>query len=318
MAAAGSPAASQAVCVAQAIEIPTQRGRALGARLHTPDRPVASVIVHGATAVPQRFYAAFAETMAELGLAVLTYDYRGIGLSVDRPCRDDPVTMADWIDDAAAAQTWLAERYPALPLLGIGHSFGGQIGAAVQASRPTDAMLLVGAQSGYYRSFPAGERERLWLTWRVGVPALTRVFGCVPRWAGLGEALPAGVAQQWARWCLSPDYFVSELPQLAERIATYQGRVLALSFTDDEFAPRQNVQWLNRRFSAAQLEHRHLAPSMVGLAAIGHFGLFRKQAKHALWPLAAAFFQDAAVRGHGSDRGSRLLREIMTDLDYGR
>ena len=227
IAAAGLRAASQAGFVAEvpstrrhepsaasrALEIPTADGRTLGARLFSHASPVAALAVHGATAVPQRFYEPFAQAMAEFGFAVLTYDYRGIGASADRPLADDPATMTDWIDDAAAAHGWLADALPQLPLLAVGHSFGGQFAAILDDERPADALVLVGAQSGYFGTFEPIDRGKLWLTWRLGVPALTAAFGYLPAWAGLGEDLPSGVARQWARWCSSPDYMLSEHPE---------------------------------------------------------------------------------------------------------
>ena len=317
--AAASVGASQADDVVQALEIPTAGGRRLGARLFSHPASVAALVVHGATAVPQRFYEPFAQAMAELGFAVLTYDYRGVGASADRPLSDDPTTMTDWIDDAAAAQGWLSNTLPDVPLLAIGHSFGGQVAAILDEERPADALVLVAAQSGYFGTFAARERGRLWLTWKVGVPALTSVFGYLPAWAGLGEDLPSGVARQWARWCSSPDYMLSEHPELEPRLAQYRGRVLALSFTDDSFAPRVNIEWLNAKLSSAEVDHRHLAPSAVGLAEVGHFGLFRRYARESLWSLVAAFLLDAAYkRRTGRSQDSLLLREIMADLQHGR
>jgi len=323
--AAVAPAASQAQIVAKTspaaktVAIPTESGRELGARLYAHPFPVAALIVHGATAVPQRFYEPFAQAMAEFGFAVLTYDYRGVGASADRPLADDPTTMTDWVDDAAAAQTWLVETLPDLPLLVVGHSFGGQFAATLEEERPADALVLVGAQSGYFGSFAPVERGKLWLTWKLGIPALTTAFGYLPGWAGLGEDLPSGVARQWARWCSSPDYMLSELPELERPLASYRGRVLALSFTDDDFAPRANVEWLNSKLKSAELVHRHLEPAAVGLPEVGHFGLFRKRSRQALWSLVAAFLLDVAYkRRSGRPRDSLLLQEIMADLQYGR
>lgn len=302
-----------------ALTIPTVGGRRLGARLFSHPSPVAALAIHGATAVPQRFYEPFAQAMAEFGFAVLTYDYRGVGASADRPLADDPTTMTDWIDDAAAAHGWLADTLPELPLLAVGHSFGGQFAAVLDDERPADALVLVGAQSGYFGTFEPIDRGKLWLTWRLGVPALTAAFGYLPAWAGLGEDLPTGVARQWARWCSSPNYMLSEHPELEPRLAAYEGRVLALSFTDDTFAPRANVEWLNGKLSSADVDHRHLKPSTVGLADVGHFGLFRRRSRESLWSLVAAFLLDAAYkRRTGRPQDSLLLQEIMSDLQYGR
>ena len=164
------------------------------------------------------------------------------------------------------------------------------------------------------------------------MPLFARAFGYIPGWAGLGEDLPAGVARQWARWCLSPDYFASERPELRERLAAYDGRVLALGFSDDAFAPEGNVRWVVQQLDRARVEHQQLRPQDVGLPELGHFGAFRATAATTLWPRLVAFLRDAATHGAGDrardDDGARASslarelepfeREVLADLQYGR
>lgn len=307
------------------IGIPTREGRCLGAVCHEPLGPArAQVVIHGATAVPQRYYGSFGRHLAWRGFRVLTYDYRGIGRSRQGPLDREPVTMADWIDDAEAAQRWLVERDPELPLLAVGHSFGGQIAATLDAGRRPTALVLVGSGSGFWRGYPPAQRPGLWLTWSLAMPTLSRAFGYVPGWMGLGEDLPAGVARQWARWCRSPDYFLSELPRLRDGLAGYDGRVLALSFSDDDFAPPSAIQWLLDRLEHAHVEHRHLRPEQLGLPAVGHFGAFRATAIEHLWPQAVQFLLDSsqphAGTGHPSSPSpaSQEWLDVMADLQYGR
>ncbi len=303
------------------LTIPTTNGRLLGARLYEPAVPIlGQVVIHGATATPQRYYGSFARHLAWRGLRVLTYDYRGVGDSALRSMADDPVTLGGWIEDAHAAQGWLVDRAPSLPLTSIGHSFGGQIAAGIDAGRRPSALLLVGTGSGWWRGYPPARRSGLWLAWSVGIPVLSRSFGYLPGWAGLREDLPRGVAQQWARWCMTPGYFSSEFPQLRRRLADYEGNVLALSFTDDDYAPSPNVRWLLDRLRRAQVTHRHLAPAEVGLDQIGHFGAFRPRAAEQLWPMASRFLVDATTKtGEGVQwRPSPALMEVMDDLQYGR
>lgn len=305
------------------IRIPTGDGRQLGATCHEPVGPArAQVVIHGATAVPQRFYGSFARHLAWRGFRVLTYDYRGIGRSRALPLRDEAVTMAGWIDDASAAQRWLVDRDPQLPLLAIGHSFGGQIAPTLDAGRRPAAIAMVGSGSGWWRGYSAAQRPGLWLTWSLAMPVLGRTLGYVPGWTGLGEDLPAGVARQWARWCRSPDYFLSELPHLRERLADYDGRVLALSFSDDAFAPLPAVRWLLDRLSRAEVEHQHLRPEQAALESVGHFGAFRTIAVERLWPRIVRFLDDATAAstlgGLAPRPASPLLLEVMADLQHGR
>jgi len=81
--------------------------------VHSTAPARAQVVIHGATAVPQRFYRDWATHLAERGAAVLTYDHRGIGRSRRGPLGRDRVIMADRIDDA---EVEIAEL--ALPAVG--------------------------------------------------------------------------------------------------------------------------------------------------------------------------------------------------------
>lgn len=312
------------------LTIPTADGRTLAALLYEPvGEPVAQVIIHGATATPQRYYGSFARHLAWRGFRVLTYDYRGIGRSRRERLADERVTMDGWREDAMAAQAWLVGREPARPLVAIGHSFGGQIAATVDAGRRPRALLLVASGSGFWRGYAPAQRPRLWLTWTVAMPLLARAFGYVPGWAGLGEDLPAGAARQWARWCLHPEYFLGERPDLRERLAAYDGRVLSLGFDDDDFAPEGNVRWLVQQLRSARAEHHQLTPRALGLPALGHFGAFRATAATTLWPRLVAFLHDAAAHDvEEEDHGARpwssprvpepFEQEVLADLQYGR
>ncbi|MCH9686764.1 MAG: hypothetical protein K0V04_35350, partial [Deltaproteobacteria bacterium] len=233
---------------------------------------------------------------------------------------EDPTTMSDWIDDAAAAQRWLVEQGPHLPLLCVGHSFGGQAATVLSNAGRPDAIVTVGAGSGFWRGSPTGLAARRWLAWTVALPTMCRTFGYLPGWAGLGEDLPAGVARQWAKWCRAEGYFLGEYPQWRAMMAAYDGPVLALSFTDDDYAPVPNVRWLLGRLTNADVEHRHLRPGQVDLPRVGHFGFFRASAAGPLWSHAVLALQHATRQASlGRVRpASRALRDVMADLQYGQ
>lgn len=290
-------------------------GRAIGVRRFDPIGELRSqVVVHGATAVSQRYYQAWATHLAERGHRVFTYDYRGVGRSRrEGSLARDPSTMTDWMDDAALVQRTVIRRDHGVPMIAVGHSFGGQIAASLRPA--ADAIVTVGAQGGYVGRFAFPQRLRIHAVMHWGIPALVASAGYLPGWAGLGEDLPPEVARQWARWCRSPRYFLSELPQLAELMARWSGPMLALSFTDDDYASLTNVEWLLGHFEAARIDHQHLDPSDVGLPGIGHFGLFRRGASAALWPRIDRFID--ALLG-GEDLRAESEREVLRDLQYGR
>ena len=74
------------------------------------------------------------------------------------------------------------------------HSFGGQI--ATTLSPAADAIITVGAQGGYVGRYDAPRKQWYAAVMRGLIPAITRGFGYLPGWIGLGEDLPPGVARQ--------------------------------------------------------------------------------------------------------------------------
>ncbi|TMH21490.1 MAG: alpha/beta hydrolase [Betaproteobacteria bacterium] len=147
-----------------------------------------AVLVMPATGVPQSYYAKYAAYLAERGFMVLTFDYRGIGRSRNGDIRASSARMRDWalLDAAAAA------RYLGGEIAVVGHSFGGQaLGLLPEPGRIT-AALLVGAQSGYWRHWPAhrpaGSGEAPGLLPRLA-PGLRR-GPAARRGARMGELVP--------------------------------------------------------------------------------------------------------------------------------
>jgi predicted alpha/beta hydrolase len=270
--------------------------RLLGATLFRPNQtPFGTVIIHGATATPQSFYRRFAHcTAVGTGARVLTYDYRGVGRSRPRRLRGDPATMSEWATlDAAAAHAFARERFGDEPIALVGHSFGGQLIGLLDQANEAAAAVMVGVQFGYYGHWPRRVQLRMLCIWRVLVPVLTRLYGYLPGSAGLGEDLPRGVAQQWARWCTHPDYLISEHADARERFARFDRPVLFYTFTDDKFAPSLAVTSLLEHLPAAKIVRAHIDPAEHGGAPIGHFGFFRSRFAPSLWQEAAVYLRDA-------------------------
>lgn len=320
--------------VVEALSIRAADGRRLAGDLVRPaGRACAQVVIHGATAVRRSHYLPFAKHLAASGFETLIYDYRGVGGSATDDHRSDPATMSDWISlDAPAAVRALRARAHdnALPLLAIGHSFGGQVAAALEGVEAPIAVATMGAQRGYWSEFPLAQKPRRFVEFFVLLPLLTRTLGYLPGEAGLGIDMPSGIVAEWARWCRRPDYFLGDHPSLRERLARYDGRLFALSVTDDAFAPLANVEWLLARHRRASIEHVRFAPRDAGVRSFGHFGFFRSCNASSVWPEVVGFLKESLGDGVrprrlGHDVESTIPAalgldddELLLDLDYGR
>lgn len=225
----------------QPIQFYAADGYALHGTLWSPDTvPRALVLIHPATAVPERLYAGFARYLTERGFAALTYNYRGIDAS--RPARMARLRtrMRDWVDlDVEAATAWGRQAFADLPLLAVGHSVGGHAIGLSAGSRHLRAAVMVASHAGSTRLIAqAAERLKVRLILRVLGPLMSALLGYVPgKRLGLGEDLPAGVFREWSSWTTLPRYFFDD-PTLgaAERFARQRLPILALGFDDDPWA----------------------------------------------------------------------------------
>lgn len=269
------------------ITVPARDGYALAATLFEPPSGAtdAAVVIHPATAVLQRLYRRFAAFLAAQGFAVLTYDYRGIGASRPKSLRGFQASARDWGEkDMAGVIDWVAAELKPARQLAVAHSIGGQLLGHVDTGRRVQAALLVAAQSGYYRLWPWRGRLRMNPMVHIFMPAAAHLFGRFPsRLFGLGEDLPKGVALEWARWCRNPHYMVDERGKPLRGHAKFTAPILAMSFTDDSFAPDRAVAELLSWYGSPRIERRHIRPADAGLPAIGHFGFFRLDPDTPLW-----------------------------------
>ena len=301
-------------------------GFKLGARLFPPEGPaLGTVIIHGATAVPQRFYEPLASWLQSRSLRVVTYDFRGVGESRPPSLRGLDADFDDWavLDARAAHREVRALAGGAWPAA-IGHSFGGHLLGLVDELREISGMALVGSGLPYYGHWPTPiDRARLQVIWRALVPAFTGVFGYLPGAAGLGSDLPAGVARQWARWCTRPEYFMDDHPEARARFARFDRPLLVYSFTDDQYAPEPAVKHLMRSLTAAPIDHLRIDPSDLGARTVGHFGFFRRAAETTLWPGLLRFLESVItgqkpVVESPQPWSPPTADEVMRDLQFGR
>ncbi|WP_372733774.1 serine aminopeptidase domain-containing protein [Nocardioides sp.] len=249
-------------------------GKQLAATRFEPAGPArGAVVLAPAMATPSRFYAPFATWLAESGFHVLTFDYRGTeSIAAMKAETGDALR---WAGDAASALESLVDEDLGLPLTWIGHSMGGQFLPFARHDL-LDRALIVAAGSGYWRWNSDGVRRRAPLLFRVIAPVAMRVAGYYPggRLGILGDA-PSAAMRQWSKWCMSPDYYGVDVPDLADRVAELEVPISSLSFSDDELLGPQSIRALEELFGPTVEPHR-LSPQDLDVARIGHHGFFRE------------------------------------------
>lgn len=274
------------------IRISAADGYALGGTVFDGGRgPV--VVVSGATGVHQRYYARFAAWLASEGATVITFDYRGIGESRPFRLRGFEARVRDWGEhDLEGVLRFASEAFPRRALRLVGHSVGGQLLGLAPSVARASGVMTVASQSGYWGHWPLPTKVAFAGLWYGLMPLTSSLVGYFPGKLGVGEDLPRGVAQEWARWCRSAGYFTDHGVS-PDGFARLRAPVLAFSFTDDPYAPKPAVDWLHGLLSSASVERAHLAPGDLGVRAVGHFGFFRDSFRDSLWTAARDFLLGA-------------------------
>jgi predicted alpha/beta hydrolase len=246
-----------------------------------------SVIINPATGVAASYYHYYARFLAEHGFDVLTYDYRGIGLSRPERLRGCLYRWRDWGEqDFDAALLFMEAMRSGRELLVVGHSIGGFLpGISAHADRIT-RMLSVGAQYGHWRDYAPSHRWRLFLKWHVAMPAATLLFGYFPgRRFGWLEDLPKGVALDWAlqRTWIERHSPAAEEAGAARTFKNFHAPILSVTASDDEIATVQAIRRGLCHYRNAKVEEVLLAPDELGFSRIGHFDLFHARHAAGFW-----------------------------------
>jgi predicted alpha/beta hydrolase len=276
------------------VEFTASDGYKLAAYRFDPVGPVkASVIIAAAMAVPQSFYAAFARYLAAQGYAAWTFDYRGIGESLEGPLRKVKADLGDWLTkDFDALLHEISITSPSHPVFVVGHSFGGQVAPLLPSRGRVAGLVNIAVGSGSMRHITPRVRRSAPLMWYLLAPVLCPVFGYFPgaRLGVIGN-LPTGAMFHWRRWCLTPDYLLSGEPGAREAYASADYPVLALTFADDELLLEDGSRLIHDAYRKGTVDYRVLEPGQFGLPRIGHFGFFKPQSEAALWPVVTEWLE---------------------------
>ena len=294
----GPPASAPA----KPLAITCADGVSLGGHLWSPaGPPLGTVIINPATGVAARYYHRYAAYLAGHGFAVVTYDYRGIGLSRPARLRGCGIRWRDWGErDFEAVVAFARAGDTHGPLAVVGHSIGGFLIGFAPAAVRVDRILTVGAQYAYWRDYAAAHRRLLLLRWHVVMPVLTRALGYFPgKRLGWLEDLPAGVANEWSgrRARMEASYPHPERAGILARFAAVRAPILALAMTDDEYATEAALRRTLAYYVGSDRRLAILSPTALDATSVGHFALFHSRHAARFWPLTLRWLrgEDDAV-----------------------
>lgn len=245
------------------------------------------LIIAPATGVRQTFYKYFAEYICKAGITVVTFDYLGVGDSLHQPLGMIKTNASEWgHKDLEATINYVKKKFPYAKITLLGHSIGGQLIGFAQGSTLVDKIILVGSQSGYWRFWKGLRKIRMFINWYFLFPAATRLIGYFPsKIISKMENLPPEATKEWAKWCRSRNYLFDFYREDQLYFSQINCSLLAISISDDLFAPKESVDWLTAKFPQADVKKMHLIPEQHNLKEIGHFGVFKKKSKETIWKI---------------------------------
>ncbi len=278
-------------------------GQRLQGTVHAPTAASAGIegrgpawlLINSAMGVRRQFYRHLAGYLADRGIGVLTYDYRGVGDSMIDAAELARVQLEDWgLKDFPAALDWLRDRADAPRVVVLGHSVGGQILGITPRILEVSALVGVACQSGYWRLWHGIERFKLLVFWYAAIPVLTATSSWFPASRfGLGLDVPAGVARQWARWGRDPDYVRSARVGPQPQYYTEVDCPLRTYFIEEDWLATEDAAraW-HDWFPEARREFVNLGVHGATGRRIGHFGFFNPDISAAEWPALADYIEE--------------------------
>jgi len=272
--------------VTTTMTLPTPNGD-LAVTRYSPEEPIGhTMVISSATGVLQGFYTKFALFCAQNGICTYTFDYRGIGQS-----GADAATLKSYEggvkawghNDQKAVLALAKKEHPDKKKILVTHSIGGQLLGFNPEHQHLHKIVMIAAQSGYWKMFKGIDKLRLFAFWHVLIPVFTPLFGYFPaKKLGLFENIPKSVILEWQSWGKKPNYmmhFKNDIQYFFDKVTS---PILAYSFTNDHFASKAGVDWMMSQYKNAPVKRIHFSKNEEGAIA-GHFGFFRERFKQALW-----------------------------------
>ncbi len=275
------------------ISITCADGVVLKGLLLIPQNPKAVVQFNTGTAAKKEFYLPFLQYLTEHNYLCCLWDYRGSGESAPLSLKGCNYTFSDYgLKDMPAVKNYLANRYPNLPLVIVGHSAGGQQLGFVDDLSNVNGLLGFAVSTGYMPHMPLGYRMLSNYFFYIFTPISLLFTGHIAaKRFGIMEDLPKNVALEWRDWCEQPEYFFNAkfygktVP--TGNFQNYTFPVHIVWATDDPISNKNSIPsfWNNVK-STAQISFQKISPQQFGLKKIDHFGFFKKNMQATLWPQA--------------------------------
>lgn len=275
----------------QAVKLRTKDNENLQAYWYTPsekerNNAKGKIVIASAMGVEQAYYRAIAKWLAQQGYAVLTFDCRAMGESKNQQLKHYQCNILDWAKyDYSAALSYIVEQPMTGPIYWLGHSLGGQVFPLVEQIDKVAKVVTVSSGTGYWKHNAPQLKRVAPFFWYCVVPLATSMLGYFPgKRLNIVGNLPKQVIYQWRRWCLHPEYCVSESITVRKKFEQLKVPLHSICFTDDEMLSVTNMRDLHDLFGNKNKYLSEVTPIDEGIKRVGHLGFFREKFRENLWP----------------------------------
>ncbi|MDP9954493.1 alpha/beta hydrolase family protein [Epilithonimonas hungarica] len=270
----------------QSINIITEDNYSLSVHIFEPQNPNRKILlINSATGVKQQIYFSFAQFFSEHGFTVVTYDYRGIGLSKPDKMKGFEASMRIWgTRDYKAVTNYIKANFQDYQKFCLGHSVGALILGMNQDSEMFEEFIFVGTQNAFVGNLKFRTKIEAYLGFGVAQPLSTKLLGYFPAdWFGLGESLPSGSAFDWRTLILNKKSTNKLLEKSEDYSKNLTQKVFVVRAEDDAWLTEKGVKsLLEDTYPDLKPTYRLIKTSESEKNEIGHINFFRSYNKR-LW-----------------------------------
>lgn len=270
------------------LEILTEDRFTLSAHIFEPEHSSQKILlVNSATGVKQQIYFSFAQYFAEKGFTVITYDYRGIGLSKPEKMRGFESSMRTWgTQDYKAITNYIRITFPDHQKFCLGHSVGALILGMNKDSEIFKEFIFVGTQNAFVGDLKFKTKIEAYIGFGIIQPLTTTLLGYFPaNWFRLGESLPSGSAFDWRTLILNKKSTNKLLENIDDFSRNLTQNVLVIRAEDDAWLTEKGVKsLLENTYPNLKPTYRLVKTSESEKGEIGHINFFRSYNKE-LWKI---------------------------------
>lgn len=245
------------------------------------------LLINSATGVKQQVYFSFAQFFVSEGFTVITYDYRGVGLSKPRKLRNFKASMRTWgKEDYKSVTQFITKNFAAYQKFCLGHSVGALILGMNKDSQIFDEFLFVGAQNAFIGNLKWKTKMEALIGFGFIQPLFTELFGYFPaHWLRLGESLPKNCAYDWRTLILNRKSINKLLSANDDYSKMLRQKVFVIQAEDDDWLTDRGVRsLLKNTYPHLKPKFRLIKTSESEKGEIGHVNFFRSYNRN-LWKI---------------------------------